>query len=1004
MSAEKDLWELNFASSKSFLSFVWFFLNLNLFSALTLQCRPMRKTIAAAFILVFTGLTAYPQYFATGEDPAGIKWRQINTENFQLIFPDDFESKAQVLANYFEMVYQHGSKTLDHNPRKISVLFHTHTVRSNGLVGWAPRRMELFTPPHQEIYAQDWLQQLAIHEFRHVIQIDKIHQQLPSLLKILFGEQISALVTGAYLPFWLIEGDAVMAETALSNHGRGRLPSFLMEHKAQIVEKGVFSFDKAFNGSYKHYVPDHYKLGYLLSGEIRAKYGADIWNSVLDNVSRKPLSLTPVNRMLRTKTGMNQEGLYRSILDSLAQIWTSDDFRYNDEIYRTVSRPSENYANYQYIHVLPDGNIVALKTTYEKISQFIQIDETGNEKYLLTPGQIFSESVGYQDNLIVWSEYVPDPRWSHRGKSQIRFYDISSHKQWEFFPEYTCYAPVISPDKHNVAIVEVNFVNDFYISVYNITTGKLIHRYQSPTNHYFFSPVWLDNEQLISIILENEGKMLARINPAKGTMDIIPRMDQGEIKQLRINSDTLYYISGHSGKDELYRASLNGDTCERIGEARFGFAYPALNRVKGEWMVSDYTSNGYRIIGIDPRKTTIKPLSQIEPGTYKLADKLAKQEESIINFTLYDTIMYSSKPYRKIQNLFHFHSWGPFVANANTYEITPGFSLLSQNKLGTSTASVGYDWIQNEKRGEYFISWEYRGWYPIISLDARTGNRAGKYYEITNYENSQGEIVRRDTVLRSFTYSRNQFSATTFIPLNFTRGAYFRLFQPEFRYGLMSYGHHASTPENFISGNLHTLSYRLYFHQIRRKAPSDLLANFGWIVDAGYSHSPGGNHNTGSVSAIQLRTYLPGIKSNHGTSLYSGMQVKESGRNQGFSDILRMPRGIHPIQHREMSLLSADYRLPLFYPEFNAGRWVYIRRIKAMLWGDYSFVKGDYYQEGRIAGKFGKEFYSVGMDLSVDLNYLRLYAPASTGIRTIYLPQSQKWSFELLFSIDFTSF
>ncbi len=586
----------------------------------------------------------------------------------------------------------------------------------------------------------------------------------------------------------------------------------------------------------------------------------------------------------------------------------------------------------------------------------------------------------------------------------MRFYDIATRQHWKFYPEYTSFAPAISPDKHNVAVVEVNFLNDYYISVYNITSGELIHRYQSPSNHYFFSPVWIGNQELVSIILGGEGKMLARINLTNKTMEVIPRQGQGDIKQLRVEAGSLYYISGHSGKDELYRSSLDGQSVEKIGEARFGFAYPTIDSTSGELVVSDYTSDGYRLIRIDPGKITNTPLSKIEPAAYRLAEKLAEQEEKKLDFILTDTTVYVSIPYRKRQTLFNFHSWGPFVANANTYEITPGFSFLSQNKLGTSTASIGYDWNPNEKKGDYFVSWEYRGWYPIISLDTRTGNRSGRYYEITNYENSQGEIVRRDTVLKSFTYTRNQFSATTFIPFNLTRGAWFRLLQPEFRYVLNSYGHHASTPENFISGDLHTLSYRLYYHQIRRKAPSDLLADFGWIADAGYSHSPIGSRDAGTVGAIQIRTYLPGLKNNHGASLYGGIQVRENGHSQGFSDILRMPRGIHPVQHKEMSMFSADYRLPLFYPEINLGRLVYIRRVKAMIWGDYAFLKGNYYQNGKIAGTFGREFYSLGLDLSADLNYLRLYAPASTGLRTIFLPQSQKWAFELLFSIDFTSF
>ena len=58
---------------------------------------------------------------------------------------------------------------------------HTRTAQSNGLVAWAPKRIELFTTPHQQIYSQDWLEQLALHEFRHLVQLDKIQSELPFL-------------------------------------------------------------------------------------------------------------------------------------------------------------------------------------------------------------------------------------------------------------------------------------------------------------------------------------------------------------------------------------------------------------------------------------------------------------------------------------------------------------------------------------------------------------------------------------------------------------------------------------------------------------------------------------------------------------------------------------------------------------------------------------------------------------------------------------------------------
>jgi len=47
----------------------------------------MKKYLLILLFAVLLNI-ANAQYFQTGQDPAYIRWRQINTENFQLIYPD----------------------------------------------------------------------------------------------------------------------------------------------------------------------------------------------------------------------------------------------------------------------------------------------------------------------------------------------------------------------------------------------------------------------------------------------------------------------------------------------------------------------------------------------------------------------------------------------------------------------------------------------------------------------------------------------------------------------------------------------------------------------------------------------------------------------------------------------------------------------------------------------------------------------------------------------------
>lgn len=77
----------------------------------------MKQFLLSLFFILLTG-TLYAQYFQTGQDPASVRWRQINTENFQLIYPDYYEAKAQKIAQTLEVVYKSGGKTLNHSPKK----------------------------------------------------------------------------------------------------------------------------------------------------------------------------------------------------------------------------------------------------------------------------------------------------------------------------------------------------------------------------------------------------------------------------------------------------------------------------------------------------------------------------------------------------------------------------------------------------------------------------------------------------------------------------------------------------------------------------------------------------------------------------------------------------------------------------------------------------------------------------------------------------------------------
>ena len=960
-----------------------------------------RLVLLVIFSIVF--FISEAQYFQTGQDPASIRWRQINTKNFQLIYPDYYEKKAQKLAPKMEAVYERVSATLDDKPKKISIILHTQTVVSNGLVAWAPKRAEFYTIPHQDIYAQNWLEQLAIHEFRHVVQIDKINEELPKIIKYVLGEQGTALVFGAYIPWWFIEGDAVVLETALSNSGRGRFPSFLMEEKALAVEKGIYKYDKAYNSSFHNYVPDHYQLGYFIVGGARVKYGSELWNSVLERVGKKPFSLTPFNRALKDFTGQSKSQLYESVFEQLKERWVGEDQQYTSPYFSVISPKNRTYSNYKYGHYLNDSVIVSYRTALDKIPAFVKINSSGSEEKIHIPGTIFNESVSYNGPWVVWSEKIPDPRWEHSGKSLIRLLNIETGIKHSFYTEFTAFAPVISPTREYLLVVESDFTSKYYLSVYRIADSKLIHRFQTENNNYFLSPEWINSREAVAVALFPEGKRLIKINFETNKSERIFENNLGEIKNLKVVDNELFFTATLTGKNAIYKMDLEDKSVQLIYEPRFGAENPDLSPNGNKIIISDYTADGFRIIELERDSLTPIPVDQINKNNYSLADSLAKQEQGVIDFESIELTEYPSKKFSKLTGLVHFHSWAPLAIDPGDYTFNPGISILSQSKLGTSDINLGYRWKSEESTGEAYIKYSYKGWYPVFDIEVNKGKSASKSFHVTETIDQSGAVVSRDTSIKRYTWNETNMGIDVRLPLNLSQGKFNRYLQPEIKFNYSFYSHDSSTPEGFFKGNFQTLSYRLYYQQLLHRSYQDVYPNFGFYGDIIYQHSPSGEVDFGSLALLQGHLFLPGFMPNHGIKIYSGRQHKKSDSHNSFSERISYPRGWGKINTNDAFSLAFDYKLPLFYPEWNVGSIAYLKRINASVFADYASLKGNLYSNGNLTGTFNKKITSYGVELTGDANFLRFYAPVEIGTRASYMKEISNFYFEFLFSIDFNS-
>src|SRR5690242_12603226 len=153
-------------------------------------------------------------------NPTGLKWYQVNTPSFRVLFPKGFELQAQRMANTLEHIHDVEARSLGTRPRKISVILQNQSATSNGFVSMLPRRSEFYTMPPQDynfLGTNDWLNLLATHEYRHVVQYQHATRGFNKFLYYAFGNAAFTAMAQVSAPEWFWEGDAVATETAFTH-------------------------------------------------------------------------------------------------------------------------------------------------------------------------------------------------------------------------------------------------------------------------------------------------------------------------------------------------------------------------------------------------------------------------------------------------------------------------------------------------------------------------------------------------------------------------------------------------------------------------------------------------------------------------------------------------------------------------------------------------------------------------------------------------------------------
>ena len=903
------------------------------------------------------------QFYILGQDPASVKWKQIKTPAANIIFPEGYYFNANLYANTLELTRSVTLKPYLTTPQKpFTMVLHTQSTWSNAMVFPAPLHGDFFETPIQTTYPQIWQYLLSLHEYRHYAQMRMMYSGVGKALGYIFGQAGPMALFGAFIPMWFVEGDAVYNETIHSKSGRGRVPSFIMDLKAQVVEKKIYPYDKAILGSYRDYVPDYYTLGYQLVLYGAQNYGYNMWNLAMERVARRPYLLKPFVNGLKTYTGLRKVKYYHKVLNTLQTEWKSEltAKQLTHPKYIVPIKPLHDFTSYRFPTRLSDGSIIAEKTGIDDVNRFVRVTSDGHEQVLFTPGFDYTESLSANDSLLCWNEKQYDLRWGNRDYSIIKLFNFKTGELRTITRKTKLFAPDISPDARQIVATSVSEEGKYSLEIIDKNSGAVLSSFATGDNLFFMTPKWSDDgKYVVATVLGKQGKSILLFEPETGKHQIIMPFSFAEISRPVKSGNQIFFTGSYNGSDNIYTFDLSTKKVSQLTNVKYGIENIDVTP-EGLLLFSNYTADGYRISLLNPDTLTPKRLNTLAPFHYPI-NRQVNNKTFVLEDTIVPDVTYQQKEYSRAKHLFNPHTWGPLLFDVNNYALVPNLVIASQNMLSTAVSSLGYYYDINEKTGKTKFTFDYYGWFPVIGFQA---DFSGRKFAYTDKNGNPQSVHWYETNL----------SLNTSVPLKFIKSKWISGITPKVTIGQKFMTLAPNQNIELKESQLTFLTYSLYGYRSLKRSRLDIFNKWSMSFYTAYSHTPFSS-KVSSVGYVTGTFTLPGLFKHHGFKVYIAKEWKKSGNYQ-YSDYISIPRGYSELSIEDMVSLKSDYAFPIAYPDWDLQSAAYLTRIYAHLFFDYA----QYHSKNNPISYIG----SSGVELYTNWHFLSLPVEFTLGFRGTY--------------------
>jgi hypothetical protein len=585
--------------------------------------RSVLATAAALAVVVFSS-----RAFAIG-DP-DLDWRTVESKHFRVHHPHTLAALAERVILASEAAHDRLIDPLAYTPTtKTEVVLTDDTDSSNGSATAVPFntvRLYATAPEDMSVLGDndDWLLDLIIHEYTHILHIDNISGPA-SIINAVLGKSYAP---NQVQPRWIIEGLATLTESRESSAGRMRSSLFDMYMRADVLENNIASLDQMSSSPMRW--PNGniwYLYGSRFLGWITDVYGPNTMRAVSADYGS---TLFPwgINRSIRRVTGKTYEELYPGFKEHLRLRYATQMKAVETRGVREGVRLTHHGRNVMYPRFVPrvarssdQDELIYWRDDYNDRSGIYratlsdQRDKIPDKPKLFArtrgssvsafspTGDLYTSSstpwkiVYYRDDLFRIAHGSPAPRGDEPERTRLTIGKRAT-------------APDVSPDGRHIAFT-INSKGTTYLQIANIDAeGRVVGERDLVPSARFeqaYTPRFSPDGKFVAYSAWTTGgyRDIRIVDVATGSFEQITRDRSIDANPVFSNDGkVLYFSSDRTGISNIYAYEIASRSLRQVTNVRLGAYQPAVSDDGKTLVYVGYTSKGFDLwsMPIDPSR------------------------------------------------------------------------------------------------------------------------------------------------------------------------------------------------------------------------------------------------------------------------------------------------------------------------------------------------------------------------------------------------------------------